>query len=62
MTPVINYSAINYYSHDTTLFTEGFLIHDGQLFESTGSPKELPQSKSLVGITNLNTGKFDKKK
>jgi len=61
MTPVINYSVTNYYLHDTTLFTEGFLFHNGQLFESTGSPAELPRSKSLVGITNLTTGNFDKK-
>ncbi|MEO8413414.1 MAG: glutaminyl-peptide cyclotransferase [Ginsengibacter sp.] len=59
--PLINYSVVNYYSHDTSLFTEGFLFHNGQLFESTGSPKELPHTKSLVGVTDLATGKFSKK-
>ena len=57
---IINYSVANYYPHDTTLFTEGFLFHNGQLFESTGSPNDLPQTKSLVGITDLATGKFSK--
>ncbi len=33
----INYSVIALFPHDTTSFTEGLLVHDGQLFESTGS-------------------------
>lgn len=60
-TPVINYTVTNYFAHDTSLFTEGFLFHNEQLFESTGSPKELLQTKSLIGITDLATGKFDVK-
>ena len=60
-TPVINYTVTNYFPHDTALFTEGFLIHDGQLFESTGSPEDLPQTRSVVGITDIATGKFTKK-
>ena len=59
--PIINYSVSNYFPHDTTLFTEGLLFHDRLLFESTGSPKELPGARSMVGITDLTTGKFDKK-
>jgi glutaminyl-peptide cyclotransferase len=59
--PLIDYSVPNYYPHDTTLFTEGFLFYKGQLFESTGSPKELWQAKSLIGISDLATGKFSKK-
>ncbi len=59
--PVINYSVLNYFPHDTTLFTEGFLFHNGELFESTGSPNELPQTKSLIGTDNLKTGNFSKK-
>jgi glutamine cyclotransferase len=50
-----------YFDHDTSLFTEGFLFHDGQLFESTGSPEELPQTKSVIGISDLITGKFIRK-
>lgn len=59
--PVINYSVAASFTHDTTLFTEGFLIHDGKLFESTGSPGDLPQTRSLVGVIDLTTGKMDKK-
>ncbi len=59
--PFISYSVPKYFSHDTTLFTEGFLFHNGELFESTGSPKDLPQSKSLIGTDNLMTGNFSKK-
>lgn len=59
--PVINYAVTKFFPHDTNLFTEGLLVHDGQLFESTGSPDELPQTKSLIGIIDLNTGKMDVK-
>lgn len=55
----INYKLVNTYPHDTNLFTEGFLIQDGQLYESTGSPDEV--TKSMIGITDLKTGKFQKK-
>ena len=57
----INYSVTNTFPHYTSLFTEGFLFHNGQLFESTGSPANLPQTRSMIGITDLVTGGFDKK-
>jgi len=60
-TPIINYSVTKYFAHDTSLFTEGFLFHNGQLFESTGSPEELTQTKSVIGISDLVTGKFNSK-
>ncbi|WP_282040027.1 glutaminyl-peptide cyclotransferase [Saccharicrinis aurantiacus] len=59
--PNISFDYIDSYPHDTTSFTEGFLIHNGQLYESTGSPKSLPQTKSLFGIVNLKTGHIEKK-
>ena len=59
--PFISYSIPYYFSHDTTLFTEGFLFHNGELFESTGSPDDMPQAKSLIGTYNFATGKFSKK-
>lgn len=59
--PIINSSYSTYYPHDTTSFTEGFLIHNGDLFESTGSPRGLPQTKSLFGKVDLKTGKIDTK-
>ena len=60
-TPLINYSVVQTLLHDTSLYTEGLLIHDGKLYESTGSPDGLPQQRSLVGITDLTTGKFENK-
>lgn len=60
-TPVINYAVTNIYPHDTTAFTEGLLVHDGQLFESTGSPNELPQTKSLFGPVDMKTGVINRK-
>ncbi|MEO6732986.1 MAG: glutaminyl-peptide cyclotransferase [Ferruginibacter sp.] len=60
-TPVINYAVKEFFPHDTSLYTEGFLIHEDKLFESTGSPEDHPQTKSLIGIVDLPTGKIDKK-
>ena len=60
-TPIINYAVINSYPHDTTSFTEGLLIYKGQLFESTGSPENMPQTKSLFGTFDTITGKINKK-
>ena len=59
--PLISFSVPNYFPHDTTLFTEGFLFHKGELYESTGSPDDLPQTNSLLGTDNLETGKFSNK-
>jgi len=59
--PVINYAVTNFFPHDTNLYTEGLLVHEGKLFESTGSPDELPQTRSLIGIIDLSTGKMDVK-
>lgn len=61
VTPVINYAVVNRFLHDTTAYTEGLLIHNGQLFESTGAPEGLDQTRSLIGITNPSTGKMDVK-
>jgi glutamine cyclotransferase len=59
--PTLAYTIVKSYPHDTLSFTEGFLFHNGQLFESTGSPDNLPQTKSLFGITDMKTGKIDVK-
>jgi len=59
--PLINYALIKTYPHDTTAYTEGLLVHDGQLYESTGSPDDLPQTRSLFGTLDTTTGKIDKK-
>jgi glutaminyl-peptide cyclotransferase len=59
--PLINYAVKNTYPHDTTSFTEGLLVHDGLLYESTGSPDDMPQTRSLFGNIDLATGKINKK-
>lgn len=43
------------WKHDPQAFTQGLLIHDGKLFESTG------QKQSYIGIVDIKTGKPDKK-
>ena len=58
---IINYVMVHNYPHDTTSFTEGLLVYNGDLYESTGSPDELPQTKSIVGIVDLKTGKISNK-
>ncbi len=51
----------NTYKHDTTAFTEGLFIDNNKMYESTGATKELPQTRSLYGIVDTNTGKIDVK-
>ena len=60
-TPAINYSLVSSFPHDITSFTEGFLIHEGILYESTGFTEELPQTRSLFGEVDLKTGKINPK-
>lgn len=60
-TPPLNYTVVNEYPHDTTAFTEGFLFHDGKLYESTGHTEQIPSSKSLFGPVDLKTGKIETK-
>ena len=57
----ISYVVTRSYAHDTTSFTEGFLVHEGTLYESTGSPIEMSQTRSIVGPVDLKTGMIDKK-
>ncbi len=59
--PSISYSIEKAYPHDTTSFTEGLLVHNGQLFESTGGPGQMPNTKSLFGVVDLKTGKIEPK-
>lgn len=59
--PSIPFKLVNTFPHDTTAFTEGFLVHNNQVFESTGSPDELSETSSVIGILDLQTGKLNKK-
>lgn len=43
------------WKHDTQAWTQGLIIHQGQLYESTG------QRQSYIGIVDIKTGKPDKK-
>ena len=54
--PMIGFSVVDSFPHDTNSFTEGFLIHDGLLFESTGHTDSYPASRSLFGVVDLATG------
>lgn len=58
---LINYAVKNTYPHDTTSFTEGLLVHEGLIYESTGSPEGMLQTRSLFGNIDLATGKINKK-
>jgi glutamine cyclotransferase len=51
-TPVYGYTVVSTYPHDPKAFTEGLLIHDGQLYESTGV-----EGTSWVRKVDLATGK-----
>jgi glutamine cyclotransferase len=60
--PVINYTVMKELPHDTAAFTEGFLFHDGQLYESTGTDANMPVNRrSLFGTVDLATGKINPK-
>jgi glutamine cyclotransferase len=60
--PVINYSVVRTLPHDTSSFTEGFLIHDGRLYESTGTTPDMPEDRrSLFGPLDTVTGKISPK-
>ncbi|MCD6018633.1 MAG: hypothetical protein K0S53_1754 [Bacteroidetes bacterium] len=59
--PEIKFTVDSQYPHDINSFTEGFLFHEGKLFESTGSPDNLPQTKSVFGSVDLKTGRIDVK-
>jgi glutaminyl-peptide cyclotransferase len=53
----LNYTVVKTYPHDTSAYTEGFLFHDGQLFESTGTEAaSMPGRRSLFGSVDLTTG------
>src|SRR5579862_4029447 len=59
--PNISYTAVNEFPHDTSSFTEGFLVHDGQLYESTGYDSSFESTRSLFGVVDLKTGKIQVK-
>ena len=64
--PIIGFSVVNTFPHDTGFYTEGLEFHDGQLYESSGAGSAeteggKPLYPSAFGIANLKTGKVDRK-
>ncbi len=58
----IDYTVMKVLPHDTTAFTEGLLFHDGQLYESTGTDTNMPESRrSLFGTVDSITGRIHPK-
>ncbi len=55
----IEYKVLNIFPHDTVAYTEGFLFHHGQLFESTGHTSSFPSSRSLFGVVDLKSGEIN---
>jgi glutamine cyclotransferase len=52
----INYAIRSVWPHDTEAFTQGLVIHKGELYESTGQ-----FGTSWIGLVDVATGKLDKK-
>ena len=57
----IPFEIINKYSHSTNSYTQGLFFDGDTLYESTGSPIYLPQTESVLGSLDLETGKIDTK-
>jgi glutaminyl-peptide cyclotransferase len=54
--PTVYYKVKTTWPHDTEAFTQGLVIHNGVLYESTGQEK-----RSWIGVIDIKTGKPDKK-
>jgi glutamine cyclotransferase len=54
--PAITYTILNALPHDKDSYTEGFLMHDGKLFESSGAPEGNDKTRSIVGIVDPANG------
>jgi glutamine cyclotransferase len=55
MDTTIGFKLKTRWKHDPLAWTQGLLIYNGKLYESTG------QKQSYIGIVDINTGKADKK-
>lgn len=59
--PMIGYTVVNSFPHDTASFTEGLLVHEGIMYESTGSPDAPANNGSWFAQIDMKTGKPVKK-
>ncbi len=57
--PTLDYSVVKTFPHDTTSYTQGLIVHDKKIIESTGSPKGMKQTRSVFGILDTLSGKID---
>lgn len=39
-------------------YTEGFVFYDHHFFESCGAPVDYPQTRSMIGIDDLSSGRW----
>ncbi len=60
-TKTINYTVVKQHLHDPSAFIEGFMFHGDKLLESTGSPENMNQTRSVIGELDLEKGKLDTK-
>jgi glutamine cyclotransferase len=56
--PAITYTVLNALPHDKDSYTEGLLLHNGKLYESSGAPQEYNNTRSVVGIVDPASGKI----
>lgn len=55
----INYEVIAKLPHDIKSFTQGLLIHNNNIYESTGAPEDEGDLKTVIGILDTTSGKID---
>jgi glutamine cyclotransferase len=56
--PPITYTILNALPHDKDSYTEGLLMYNGKLFESSGAPEGIDKTRSIVGIVDPATGQI----
>jgi glutaminyl-peptide cyclotransferase len=59
--PIIGYTVIRSYPHDSNYFTEGLEFYKGQLLESSGGNNDESPYPSEMGIADINKGKVTTK-
>lgn len=59
--PIIGYTVIRTYPHDSNYFTEGLEFYRGQLLESSGGNNDESPYPSEMGIADINKGKVSTK-
>jgi glutamine cyclotransferase len=55
----LSYTIVNQYRHNTNSYTQGLFFDGETLYESTGSPDYLPQTQSVLGVLDLETGNIN---